>query len=88
MATDPYELNLRHLRGSLAIAEFGSITAAAGAVSLSQPALTQGLAKLEGQFGYTLFERRSSGMVAAARVSTICPIGVATIPLDRRSNSV
>lgn len=64
MATDPYELNLRHLRGSLAIAEFGSITAAAGAVSLSQPALTQGLAKLEGQFGYTLFERRSSGMVA------------------------
>jgi DNA-binding transcriptional LysR family regulator len=63
MAADPYELNLRHLRGVLAIAEIGSITGAAEAVSLSQPALTQGLAKLERQFGYTLFERRSSGMV-------------------------
>lgn len=63
MSTDPFDLNLRHLRALLAIREHGSITAAADAVSLSQPALTQGLAKLERQFGYTLFERRSGGMV-------------------------
>ncbi|MGE4409323.1 MAG: LysR family transcriptional regulator [Sphingobium sp.] len=64
MSTDPFDLNLRHLRALLAIREHGGITAAADAVSLSQPALTQGLAKLERQFGYTLFERRSGGMVA------------------------
>lgn len=63
MATDPFDLNLRHLRALLAISEHGSITAAADVVSLSQPALTQGLAKLERQFGYTFFERRSGGMV-------------------------
>lgn len=61
--TNPFDLNLRHLRALLAIRERGSITAAAEVVSLSQPALTQGLAKLERQFGYTLFERRSDGMV-------------------------
>ena len=43
MATDPFDLNLRHLRALLAIREHGSITAAADVVSLSQPALTQGL---------------------------------------------
>lgn len=63
MATVPFDLNLRHLRALLAIREHGSITAAADVVSLSQPALTQGLAKLERQFGYTFFERRSGGMV-------------------------
>jgi len=64
MPADPFDLNLRHLRALLAIAERGSITAAAEVVSLSQPALTQGLAKLERQFGYTLFERRAAGMIA------------------------
>jgi DNA-binding transcriptional LysR family regulator len=66
MAADPFDINLRHLRALIAIEEHGSITAAADAVSLSQPALTQGLAKLERQFGYTFFERRSGGMVATA----------------------
>ncbi|HEY0315658.1 MAG TPA: LysR family transcriptional regulator, partial [Sphingomonas sp.] len=59
-----FDLNLRHLRALLAIHDHHSITAAADIVSLSQPALTQGLAKLERQFGYVLFERRSGGMVA------------------------
>lgn len=74
MAVDPFDLNLRHLRALLAIQDHNSITVAADAVSLSQPALTQGLAKLERQFGYVLFERRSDGMV-------ITPVGV--IVLDR-----
>ncbi|MBA2932465.1 LysR family transcriptional regulator [Sphingomonas sp. CGMCC 1.13654] len=74
MAVDPFDLNLRHLRALLAIQDHNSITVAADAVSLSQPALTQGLAKLERQFGYVLFERRSDGMV-------ITPVGV--IVLER-----
>src|SRR5688500_9155726 len=58
-----YQLNLRHLRGMLAVHEHGSISSAAAAVNLSQPALTQGILKLENQLGEVLFERRSDGMV-------------------------
>lgn len=64
MPTYPFDLNLRHLRALLAISEHGSISRAADLVNLSQPALTQGLAKLETQFHYALFERRTDGMVA------------------------
>jgi DNA-binding transcriptional LysR family regulator len=62
--TDPFDLNLRHLRAVSAIVRHGSMSGAAEAVSLSQPALTQGLAKLESQLGVALFERRSDGMSA------------------------
>lgn len=61
--TTPYDLNLRHLRGLLAVEEHGSISTAAQAISLSQPALTQGILKLENQLGEVLFDRRSDGMV-------------------------
>lgn len=64
--TTAYQLNLRHLRGLLAVHEQGSISAAAAAVNLSQPALTQGILKLENQLGEVLFERRSDGMVPTA----------------------
>lgn len=62
MNVTPFDLNLRHLRAIHAIAARGSMSAAAEAVSLSQPALTQGIAKLERQLGVTLFERRADGM--------------------------
>ncbi|RYG08083.1 MAG: LysR family transcriptional regulator, partial [Burkholderiales bacterium] len=61
--TTAYQLNLRHLRALLAVNENGSISAATEAVNLSQPALTQGILKLEKQLGEVLFERRSDGMV-------------------------
>ena len=57
------DLNLRHLRAVTLIAERGSMSAAAEAVSLSQPALTQGLAKLERQLSTPLFHRRPDGVV-------------------------
>ena len=57
MAPGPFELNLRHLRAVSAIVARGSMSAAAEAVSLSQPALTQGIAKLEQQLEVLLFER-------------------------------
>jgi len=59
---EPYDLNLRHLRAAAAIRRCGSISRAAGQVALSQPALTQGIAKLEGQIGFRLFDRGSTGM--------------------------
>ena len=50
----PFDLNLRHLRALSAIVAQGSMSAAAETVSLSQPALTQGLRKLEQQLGVAL----------------------------------
>ena len=61
---DPDRLNLRHLRAAAAVVRSGSVTAAARLVSLTQPAVTQALAKLERQIGLSLFERVPGGMVA------------------------
>jgi LysR family transcriptional regulator, regulator for genes of the gallate degradation pathway len=61
---DVWLLNLRHLAALAATRQLGSLSAAAHAVSLTQPALTQGLAKLERQFGQKLFERQPDGMAA------------------------
>lgn len=74
--TTAYHLNLRHLRGALAVREHGSISTAAQTVNLSQPALTQGILKLEQQLGEVLFERRKDGMV---------PTAAGTLVLDRAS---
>jgi DNA-binding transcriptional LysR family regulator len=58
----PNEFNLRHLRAMVAAARCGTLSAAARVVNLTQPALTQGIAKLERQIGVTLFGRRPGGM--------------------------
>lgn len=63
MLQDYSQLNLRHLQAMLAVRENGSVSAAAQRIGLSQPALTQAVLKLEQQFGHTLFERRSDGML-------------------------
>lgn len=57
-----WQFNLRHLRAMLAVARLGSVTAAAQAVRITQPAITQALAKLEAQLQQQLFERRPDGM--------------------------
>jgi len=57
----PFELNLRHLRALFAVVQCGSFSRAAEAVGLSQPALTQGLSKLERQLALELFDRRPDG---------------------------
>lgn len=54
--------NLRHLRVFLAVTELKSITRASDSIFLSQPAITQAIAKLESSLGTLLFERHSDGM--------------------------
>ncbi len=54
--------NLRHLRVFLEVANCKSISKAAPQVYLSQPAITQAIAKLEALLESTLFERHSDGM--------------------------
>lgn len=66
MSVQPFDLNPRHLRALSAIISRGSMSAAAEAVGLSQPALTQGLARLEQRLGAQLFERHADGMTATA----------------------
>lgn len=58
----PFELNLRHLRALLSVVELCSLNRAAEAAGLSQPALTQGMAKLERQIGVRLFDRHTGGV--------------------------
>lgn len=57
-------LNIRHLRVFLGVVESKSISKASDKAFLSQPAITQAIAKLEDTLHTTLFERRSDGMYA------------------------
>jgi LysR family transcriptional regulator, regulator for genes of the gallate degradation pathway len=54
--------NLRHLRVFLSVADLGSVTKAAEACHVSQPAVTQAINKLEYQSGLALFGRTPQGM--------------------------
>jgi len=66
-------MNLRHLAAVAKIAELGTMSAAAQAVNLTQPALTQALARIEGAVGLPLFERRHDGMVPTAAADLLVP---------------
>ncbi len=57
-------MKLHHFREVVAIAEQGSIRAAARRLQVAQPALTRSLAELERELGAPLFERRSRGVAA------------------------
>jgi DNA-binding transcriptional LysR family regulator len=67
------DLNLRHLRAMAAIERLGSVTAAAQAISITQPAITQALAKLESQLDHQLFERRPDGMTKLPAAAIFAP---------------
>ena len=54
--------NFRHLRAFSEVARHKSIRQASGHVYLSQPAITQAIAKLEASLDILLFDRRSEGM--------------------------
>jgi LysR family nitrogen assimilation transcriptional regulator len=55
-------VNLRTLRYFVAIADAGSFTAAAVAVSIAQPALTRQMRDLEAELGVSLFQRGARGV--------------------------
>lgn len=58
----PDQFNIRHLAAMAAVIEKGSVSMGARAVNLTQPAVTQAVARLEAQLGLALFERRPGGM--------------------------
>lgn len=55
-------MKLNALRDFLAVAERGSVRAAARQLGLAQPAMTRSIQELEKQLGVELFERRAKGV--------------------------
>lgn len=69
----PDHFNIRHLAATAAVVEHGSVSLAARAVNLTQPAVTQGIARLEAQLGLPLFERRPAGMTPTEAALRLTP---------------
>ncbi len=65
-------MKLQQMRDLVAIAELGSLRAAARHLGSAQPSLTRSLSELERELGAPLFERRARGMIAT-------PLGLAFV---------
>jgi LysR family transcriptional regulator, regulator for genes of the gallate degradation pathway len=59
---DIWSLNLRHLRALAATVRLGSVSRAARAISISQPAVTQAMSRLEAILEQPMFLRSPGGM--------------------------
>jgi DNA-binding transcriptional LysR family regulator len=68
-----WDLNLRHLAAIVGITELGTMNAAAQAVNLTQPAITQALERIERLTATQLFERRHNGMVPTDATRLLAP---------------
>lgn len=75
----PHAINIRHIAAFAATVRHGSVTRAARAVNLTQPALTQAIARLEGDLGCALFERGPSGMTPTEPALLLAPRAEAAI---------
>ncbi|MGO5249887.1 LysR family transcriptional regulator [Atopobiaceae bacterium LCP21S3_F11] len=55
-------MTLQQLRYAIAVADAGSITAAAARLFIAQPSLSKALSELEAEMGVTIFERSTRGV--------------------------
>lgn len=61
-AASAVQITLRQIRYFIAVAEAGSVTAAAADVNISQSAITEAIKALQAQLGVSLLERRARGV--------------------------
>lgn len=71
--------NIRHFAALAATVRFGSLTRAARAVNLTQPALTQAITGLEAALGVSLFDRGPQGMTPTEPALLLAPRAEAAI---------
>lgn len=71
--------NFRHLAAFAATVRHGSVTRAARSVNLTQPALTQAIARLEAVLDCSLFERGAGGMTPTEPARLLAPRAEAAI---------
>ncbi|HQS98116.1 MAG: LysR family transcriptional regulator [Novosphingobium sp. 17-62-19] len=74
-----HAINIRHIAAFAATVRHGSVTRAARAVNLTQPALTQAIARLEADLGCALFERGPAGMTPTEPTLLLAPRAEAAI---------
>ncbi len=67
-------LSVEALRYAQAVAQTGSFTAAARAYGVTQPALSNGIMKLEGRLGGRLFERSPRGVTQTPFATRMLPL--------------
>jgi LysR family transcriptional regulator of gallate degradation len=64
-------MKIKQARVAVAVAQMGSMTAAAEALGLSQPAVTRSIGILEEQLGAILFERNPAGVAPASAAQVL-----------------
>lgn len=74
-----HAINVRHIAAFAATVRHGSVTRAARTVNLTQPALTQAIARLEADLGCSLFERGPAGMTPTEPALLLAPRAEAAI---------
>ena len=74
-------MRLRHIEIFEAIRRTGSLTQAAAALHITQPAASKLLASAEAQLGFKLFERVKGRLVATREADILTP-GVARLNQD------
>ena len=62
-----HDLDLHHLRLFVSVVEAGGFSAAQGALGLSQPTISQHMARLETRLGYRLCSRGKAGFRLTAK---------------------
>jgi DNA-binding transcriptional LysR family regulator len=72
-------MELHQLRCAIAVADHGSFTAAAGALHLTQPAVSYTVRKLERELGVELFRRRGTGAGLTSAGESFLPVARETL---------
>lgn len=81
-------MDLVHLRSFAEVAERGTVAAAAASLGYTAPAVSQHLAKLEGDLGVHLFDRVGGRLSLTSSGADLLPLALEMLDLERRGRVV